>query len=73
MNFNRIEREDGDTFDQDIEAAAKERKRIRRTGYEGSGELGRMLLSLEALAEHFHINDLLDYDEDVSDVDGSHL
>lgn len=71
MNFNRIEREDGDTYWLDQESAAKERKRIRRTGYEGAGELGRMLLSLEALAEPFHINDLLDYDEDISDVDGS--
>lgn len=70
MNFNRACREDGDNYWNDRDEAARTRKFFRKTGYAGAGELGRQLLALEALSAPFGISEM-DYDEDISDVDGS--
>ena len=71
MKFTR-DREDGDNFEGDLAEAAKTRRHFRERGYPGTGDLGRMLLSLEMNGSVFGVSERMDWDEDLSDVDGSH-
>lgn len=72
MNFCPPNREDHDNSEERMESAANTRRFFRKSGYEGSGELGRMLLNLEAIASPLGVNERLDYDDDFSDVDNCH-